>query len=158
MTDEENDRPAWGKRDPLEVEAMNESMGRAQRNYDRQEPESAPESKPFRHDGPILDGQVVQWDDELYRVDIKPMADGLLPSNRDMALVTVHLLDINGNDFDAASIISARSARDQEALNTTVWDLIGVLERIWVGNQADVAAQEKADRRVEWNDDWDCRR
>ena len=22
MTDEENDRPAWGKRDPLEVEAM----------------------------------------------------------------------------------------------------------------------------------------
>src|SRR6266403_1363829 len=24
MTDEENDRPAWGKRDPLEVEAMDE--------------------------------------------------------------------------------------------------------------------------------------
>lgn len=112
----------------------------------------------FDADRPIHDGDILIFDGELYRVDIKPMADGMLPSNRDMALVTVHLLDINGADFDAASIISARSAHDQEALNTKVWDLIGTLERIWVGNQADIAAQEKADRRVDWNDDWDARR
>jgi|SRR6266404_3170330 len=49
MTDEENDRPAWGKRDPLEVEAMDFARGNmddnyaaAQRRYDRQEPEEVP--------------------------------------------------------------------------------------------------------------------
>jgi len=134
------------------------SFDRAQRAYDRQESDSPPDSKPFRHDGPIVDGQIIKWDDELYRANIKPMPDGALPSNQDMSLVTVTLLDINGADFDATSHLSQRSASDQEALNITVWDLIGSLERMWVGNQADVAAQEKADQRVDWNEDWDCRR
>jgi len=50
VTDEENDRPAWGKRDPLEVEAkmdfahgnMDDNYAAAQRRYDRQEPEDFP--------------------------------------------------------------------------------------------------------------------
>jgi|SRR6267154_915090 len=134
---------------------MTSNFDRAQRAYDHQEPDSAPASKPFRHDGPIVDGQIIKWDDELYRVSVRAMPDGALPSNQDMSLVTVTLLDINGVDFDAASHLSQRSASDQEALNTTVWDLIGSLERMWVGNQADVAAQEKADRRVDWNEPFD---
>ena len=39
MRDEENDRPAFGKRDPLEVEAMTDNYIAAQRQYDRQEPD-----------------------------------------------------------------------------------------------------------------------
>ena len=39
MRDEENDRPAWGKKDPLEVEAKMDNFSRAQRNYDHLEPE-----------------------------------------------------------------------------------------------------------------------
>jgi hypothetical protein len=109
----------------------------------------------FSHTSPIHDGQIIEWDGEFYRVNVLPMADGLLPSNQDIALVTVHLLDINGEEFDATSHLSLRSASDQEALNVTVWDLIGSLERMWIGNQADVAAQEKADSRIDWNEDFD---
>ncbi len=42
MTDEENDRPAWGKRDPLEVEAMTDNLTRAQRHYDAIEDDDIP--------------------------------------------------------------------------------------------------------------------
>ena len=104
----------------------------------------------FTHATPIRDGDAIEFDDNFYRADIKLMGD--------MALVTVTLLDIHGADFDAASHLSQRSASDQEALNVTVWDLIGSLERMWVGNQADVAAQEKANSRIDWNDDFDARR
>jgi hypothetical protein len=112
----------------------------------------------FTHATTIIDGQIIEFDGEFYRVNIHPMPDGLLPSNQGMSLVTVTLLDINGADFDATSHLSHRSPRDQEALNVTVWDLIGSLERIWVGNQADAAAERKADSRIDWNEDWDCRR
>ncbi|SRR5258708_5530039 len=104
----------------------------------------------FTHVTPIVDGQAIEFDDNFYRANIKPMGD--------MSLVTVTLLDIHGADFDATSHLSQRSARDQEALNITVWDLIGSLERMWIGNQADVQAQEKADQRVDWNEPFDYER
>ena len=44
MRDEANDRPAWGKRDPLSLSEahMDDNYAAAQRRYDRQEPEDFP--------------------------------------------------------------------------------------------------------------------
>ena len=60
MRDEENDRPAFGKRDPLEVEAMNDGYEAAQRAYDRMEPEEPAEVEADRLT-PTLAMQMADW-------------------------------------------------------------------------------------------------
>lgn len=55
MRDEENDRPAFGKRDPLEIEAKRFAMG-------------LPDPMT------ISDGDVIEWDGSDYKVRLYPSA------------------------------------------------------------------------------------
>src|SRR6266403_4675087 len=120
MTDEENDRPAWGKRDPLEVEAKMDS---------------------FDSDPLILDGSLLEWDGEHYRVNIKRMGssdNGWLDRTCDflhMVLVTATLLHADGSDLDASSHLESRTDDRQSAIHDTVWNLICELGAIWRGHK-----------------------
>jgi len=87
MTDEENDRPAWGKRDPLEVEAMDLARGNmddnyaaAQRRYDRQEPEDFPTlGDPLES---TLAQQLADWVEAGGRERIVAVIDFILDEHR----------------------------------------------------------------------------
>ncbi len=141
MTDEENDRPAWGKRDPLEVEAKMDS---------------------FDSERLILDGSTHAWDGEMYRANFKRIGD-------DQVLVTVTLLHADGSDLDASSHLESRTDDRQSAIHDTVWNLICELGAIWRGHKEHEARREymggkcidlETGRRFSDGEfeDFDCRR
>ncbi len=81
MTDEENDRPAWGKRDPLEVEAMSDytdSLARAQRHFDAIEPADVPVD-PLES---TLAQQLADWIESGGRERLIAVVDFLLDEHR----------------------------------------------------------------------------
>lgn len=119
VRDEENDRPAWGKRDPLEVEAKMDS---------------------FDSDRPILDGSIHAWDGEQYRVNIRPV--GSILGWSDSVLVTVTLLHADGSDLDASSHLESRTDDRQSAIHDAVWNLICELGAIWRGHKEHEARRE----------------
>ncbi len=121
MTDEENDRPAWGKRDPLEVEAKMDS---------------------FDSDRPILDGSIHEWDGEQYRVKIATCSGGTIPASGDTIVVTVALLAEDGSDLDASSHLESRTDDRQSAIHDTTWNLICELGAIWRGHKEHEARRE----------------
>ncbi len=142
MTDAENDRPAWGKRDPLEVEAKMDS---------------------FDSERLILDGSTHIWDGERYRANVRAVGD-------DQVLVTVTMLADDGTDLDASSHLESRTDDRQSAIHDTVWHLICELGAIWRGHKEHEARREymggkcidlETGRRfsdLDYDTDFDCRR
>ena len=113
MTDEENDRPAWGKRDPLEVEAKMD----------------------FDADKPILDGSIQEWDGRRYLIEI-------IVISATHTMIKVTLLAADGSDLDSTSYLSSRSENRHASINQTVFDLMCELGRIWRGHKEHEARRE----------------
>lgn len=100
MRDEENDRPAFGKRDPLEVEAMNYNYGGPQR------------IRPFTSGMLIADRDVTTWNRARYEIRIYPAAC-------DRVEVRVTRLD---TEFAVPIYWTTRAGDTQDSIADAVWD------------------------------------
>lgn len=118
MRDEENDRPAWGKKDPLELEARKGG--------------SYPNAKPFGPDLVVNDRDVVSFDGVDYCVALYPVQAGKM----DVRVVSLE---------DENTAWSETANNNPESINEQVFECIQQCEAMERSHKEYLERQAKKD-------------